>query len=91
MVLTRCCYVLYSIQSRERAWEPWRQKTITQWHGTGNVLTESRWRSEVDAAFEKILDPIARSPATGNSVAGIIKLCVDDLVGTGEPKWNNAS
>ena len=46
----------------------WKQNNSTQWH---------------DAAFEKILDPIAGSPATGKSVAGIFNLFVDDLVGTG--------
>ena len=30
-----------------------------------------------------MLDPIAGSPATGKSVAGIINLFVDDLFGTG--------
>ena len=45
----RLCCVLYSTQSRERAWEPWRQKIIAQSHGTGNVLTESRERSKMDA------------------------------------------
>ena len=78
----RLCYVLYSTQSRERAWEPWRQKAIAQSHGTGNVLTESRERSK-NGCFEKMLDPIAGSPATGKSVAGIINLFVDDLFGTG--------
>ena len=61
----RCCYVWYSMQSRERTW---RQSNSTQWH---------------DAACETMLDPIAGSPATGKSVAGIINLCVDDLFGTG--------
>ena len=37
----------------------------------------------MDAAFEKMLDPIAGSPATGKSVAGIIIFFVDDLFGTG--------
>ena len=37
----------------------------------------------MDAAFEKTLDPIAGSPSTGKSVAGIINLFVDDLFGTG--------
>ena len=60
----RLCCVLYSSQSRERAWEPWRQKTIAQSHSTGNVLTESRARSK-NGCFEKMLDPIAGSPATG--------------------------
>ena len=40
-------------------------------------------RTEADAAFEKMLDPIAGSPATGKSVAGIINLFVDYLFGTG--------
>ena len=79
---TRLCYVLYSTQSRERAWEPWRQKTIAQSHGTGNVPTESRERSK-NGCFEKMLDPIAGSPASGKSVAGIINLFVDDPFGTG--------
>ena len=79
----RLCCVLYSTQSLERAWEPWKQNTIAQSHGTGNVRNESRDQSEVEAAFEKTLDPIAGSPATGKSVAGIINLFVDDLFGTG--------
>ena len=36
-----------------------------------------------------MLDPIARSPATGKSVAGIINLFVDDLFEQVEPKLNN--
>ena len=36
-----------------------------------------------DAAFEKMLDPIAGSPATGKSVVGIVDLLVHDLFGTG--------
>ena len=49
----RCCCVLYSTQPRERAWEHWEQKTITQQYSTGNVLTQLRERSQMDAAFEK--------------------------------------
>ena len=48
-----------------------------------DVLTESRERSEMDEAFEKMMDPIAGSRPTGKSVAGIINLFVDDLFGTG--------
>ena len=36
----------------------------------------------MEAAFEKTLDPIAGSPATGKSVARIINLFVDHLFGT---------
>ena len=68
------------MQSRERTW---KQNNSSQWHGTSNILTEPRVRAEVDAAFEKMLGPIAGSPATGKTVAGIINLFVDDLFGTG--------
>ena len=61
----RCCYVLYSTQSRERTRN---QNKSTNCH---------------DAAFEKMLHPIARTPAAGKSVVGIIDLFVDDLFGTG--------
>ena len=80
----RCCYVLYSLQSRKQAWERWVQGAIAQQNGTKDAFTESRDRSEMEAAFEKkTLDPIAGSPATGTSVAGMINLFVDDLFGTG--------
>ena len=55
---------------------------ITQWNDTGNITNKPRVRT-ADAAYEKMLDPIAGSPATGRSVAGIINLLVDDLFGTG--------
>ena len=76
----RCCYVLYSIQSRERTR---KQNNITQWHDTSNISINPRVRAEVDAAFEKVLDPIARSPTTGESMAGFLNLFVDDLFGIG--------
>ena len=55
------------------------------------IPTQSRKRSRNqnnltrchDAAFEKMLDPITGSPAAGKSVAGIIDLFADDLLGTG--------
>ena len=75
----RCCYVLYSIQSRERTW---KQNNCTDWHNTSNISSKPRVRTEVDAAYERMLAPIAGSPATGKSVAGIIKLFADDLFGT---------
>ena len=71
----RCCCVLYSIQSRERTW---KQNNSTQRHDTSNILTKPRVRTEDDAAFQKLLAPIAGSPATEKSVAGIINLFVDD-------------
>ena len=44
---------------------------------------------KMDAAFEKTLDSIARSPATGKSVAGIINHFVDDLFRTGGKEIEN--
>ena len=67
----RCCYVLYSTQSRERTW---KQFNSTQWHDTGHISNKPRVRTKVDATNKKMLDPIAGSPATGKSVAGIINL-----------------
>ena len=49
----RCCYVLYSLQSRKQAWEHWVQGAIAQQSGTKDAFTESRERSEIEAAFEK--------------------------------------
>ena len=40
-------------------------------------------RTETNASFEKMLDRIAGSTATGNSVTGIINLFVDVPFGTG--------
>ena len=72
-------YVLYSTQSRERAWVHWGQGVIAQQSGTKDAFTHSRKQSEM----RKTLEPMAGSSATGKSVAGIIHLCVDDLFGTG--------
>ena len=52
-------------------------------YGTNDISLESRVRSQGDAAFERMLDPIEGSPATGKSVAGILNPFVDDLFGTG--------
>ena len=56
MVPTRadgCCYALYSSQSRKQAWEHWTEGAIAQQNGTKDAFTESRERSEMEAAFEK--------------------------------------
>ena len=74
----RCCYVLYSIQSRERAQEHLGQGAVAQQNDTKDAFTNhvsnQRWRLH----SKKTLDPIAGSPAAGKSVAGIINLFVDD-------------
>ena len=49
----RCCYVLYSIQSGERAWEHWVQRAIAQQNGTKDAFTESRERSENGDCIQK--------------------------------------
>ena len=53
----RCCYVLCSIQSRERAREYLGQWAVAQQNDTKDAFTKSRDQSEVEAAFEKALDP----------------------------------
>ena len=78
----RCCHVLYSIQSRERAREHWGQRAVTQQNEIKDALTKARKQSEVESAFEKNAGSTAGSPASGKSVAGIINLYVDDLFGT---------
>ena len=65
-----------------RVSEPGSKNNTTQWHDTSNISHKPRVRTEVHDAYEKMLDPIAGSPATGKSVAGIINLFVDDLFGT---------
>ena len=64
-----------------RVGEP-KQKNHTQWNDTSNISLKPRVTTEADDAFEKILDPIAGSPATRKSVTRIINLFVDDLFGT---------
>ena len=49
----RCCYVLYSIESRQQTWEHWIQRAIAQQNGTKDAFTESRERSEMEAPYEK--------------------------------------
>ena len=71
--------MLYSMQSRERTCN---QTYCTQWHDTSDISLEPYARSQRDAAFEKMLDPIESSSATSKSVARIMNLFVDDL------KWN---
>ena len=68
----QCCYMPYSIQSPEQAWEHWGQRTI--------AITKSREQSEVEAAFGK---KNAGSHSWKSSYEGIINLSVDDLFGTG--------
>ena len=78
----RCCYVLFSVQSRKQAWEYWIPGAISQQKGTKDAFTDSREQSEMGGAFEKkkkTLDPVAGSPAVGK----INHLFVDDLFGTG--------
>ena len=55
-------------------------KITLQWHDTSNVPIKPRVRTEENAAYEKMLHPIA---GAGKSVAGIVKSFVDNLSGTG--------
>ena len=76
----RCCYVLCSTPMCK---PNLNTKCSAQEYGANDIILESCVRSQGDAAFENMLDPIERSRASGKSVAGIIILFVDDLLGTG--------
>ena len=78
-VVTYC--ILFSRVNK--AWEHWIQGVIAQQSTIKETFTDSREQSEMEAAFEQTLDPLAGSSAAGKSVAGIINLFVDDLFGTG--------
>ena len=80
--------LLRVVQSRERTWD---QRNYTQRNDTGNISIEPRVRTEADAAYEKMLDSIAGSPATRKTLAGIMNLFVDDLSGTGGTEMDNVS
>ena len=67
-VLTRTDRYCYVPYSIQSRKKIWNQIKYTHYH---------------DAVFEKKLDPIAGSPATEKSVAGIIALFVKNLSGTG--------
>ena len=79
----RCCHVLYSILSLTRALEHLGQGAVAQQNDTKDAFTKSREHSEMEATFEKTLDPIDGRKAGGKSVAGIINRFVDDLFGIG--------
>ena len=76
----RLGYLLYSTQTCK---PNGNNRCSTQANSTINISIKSRARSEGDAAFENMLDPIEGSPATDKSVAGITNLFVDGLFGTG--------
>ena len=68
MVPTRADRCGSVFYSKQSRERTWNQNNCTHCH---------------DAAFVKMLDPIAGSPATGISVVGIIYVVVDDLFRTG--------
>ena len=62
-----------------RVSEFWNQNYSTQWHDTSNISTTPRVRTEADDAFQKMLDPVAGSAATGKSMATIIHLFFETI------------
>ena len=54
--------------------EPGNKNNTTQWHDTGNISNKSSVRTEVDATYKKMLDPMAGSPATRKPWIKIIVL-----------------
>ena len=79
----RCCYVLYSLQSRGQAWEHWVQGTIAQQNGTKDAFAESRDRSQMEAAFEKRWIPQLEVRLQENPWQEFSTYSVDDLFDTG--------
>ena len=91
----RCCYVLYSINSRERTWD---QGDSSQCENKNNISIKPSSRTETDDPYDRMQDPSASSPATEKTVAG--KKIDDDLFGTsgsgkdfqvGSEDWNDVT
>ena len=78
----RCCYVLYSLQSRERTWNQNNSSTVK---GYSQHLNQTACADRMRCSIWKMLVPIEGGPATGKSVAGIFNLFVGDLFGD---TWN---
>ena len=74
----------------KQAWEHWIQKAIAQQNGTKDAFTESSERSEMEAEFEKTLDPHSwQSSYKKISEARIIDLFADDFLEQVETICNN--
>ena len=58
------------------------QGNYSQCDNTKNIPIKPSDRIEADDAYDRMLDPIASSPATRKTMAWIINLFVDDLFGT---------
>ena len=85
----RCCYVLYSIQSRERTWN---QRNHTQWNDKSNISIKPCVRTEADAAYEKNAGSHRRQPRNWKMRGGDHQsLCWWISLEQVEPKWNNVS
>ena len=63
----RCCYVLFSINSRERTWN---QGDSSQCENKNNISIKPSHRIETDDPYDRMQDPSASSPATEKTVAG---------------------
>ena len=78
----RCCYVLYSIQSRERTWN---QNKSTQFYDTSNISTKPRVRTDADAALDKCWIPMQEVQPQENPWQEPLIFLSDQV----EPKWSN--
>ena len=84
----RCCYVLYSIQSRERTW---KQITSTQRHDTGDVFDKPRVRTETNAAYEKCWIPLQEVQLQENPWHKLLIFLWMIFSEQVEPKFSNVS
>ena len=84
----RCCYVLYSLNSRERTWN---QGDSSQCDNKNNISIEPCERIEADDACDRMQDPIAGSPATEKPWQELLILLLMISLEQVQLKWNNVS
>ena len=76
-----CCCVLNSMSSCKRTWNQGDYSQCKN-KNKNNISIITEWSDRSRWCTDRMLDPIASSPATRKTVARIINLFVDDLFGT---------
>ena len=84
----RGCYVLYSMNSRERTWN---QGDSSQCDNKNNISIEPCERIEADDAYDRMLDPIAGTPATEKPWQELLIFLLMISLEQVRLKWNNVS
>ena len=84
----RCCCVLYSMRSRARTWN---QGVSSQCENKNNISIEPCERIEAKDAYDRMLDPIAGTPATEKPWQELFIFLLMISLEQVELKWNNVS